>query len=393
MTSAASLQILIGPITFSSAPLDIMDAVEEVQVTQNSGQRSGFQIRLALGKDTSLEDMLARGTLDPPTRVILVLHLKGRPTVLSDGVITRHDVARSNESGQSTLSLTGVDISQMMDLIDLSGLPLPMPAEARVLTLLAPFAAYGCLPMVIPSVLLFAPNPVQRVPAVQGTAFAYISRLADDVGYTFYVEPGPTPGMNVAYWGPEVRTGPSQPALTVNSDAGSNVESLSFSYDGIQKTVYVLTSFPEQVRVPIPLPVPDVTPLSPPLGAKIPIPLSYKRMNIERTGRTTGTGTGGGSDRSDDSTARMDVVQTLARGLARATQAANVVSGSGSLDVLRYGQLLQCRRPVAVRGAGRAYDGDYVVKSVTTSMKPGELKQRFTLSRNALVAMSDRVQV
>jgi len=259
-----------------------------------------------------------------------------------------------------------------------------MPAEARVLTLLAPFAAYGCVPLVIPSPLLFVPNPITKIPQVQGTAYTYITRLADDVGYTFFVEPGPTPGMNVAYWGPDVRVGPAQPALTVNSDASSNVESLSFSFDGIQRTVYILTVYPEQLKVPIPIPLPDLTPLSPPLGSKIPIPLSYKRMNIERqTGR----------DKSDDSTARMEAVQTVSRGLARAAQSANVISGSGSIDVLRYGQLLQCRRLVGVRGAGPAYDGEYAVKSVTTSLKPGELKQRFTLSRNAQVALGTKVAV
>jgi hypothetical protein len=387
MPRGVKLQILTGPITFGPAAPDVVEAVREVQVTQNAGQRSGFQIRFALGKGSSLEAMLVDRALDPPARVLLVLHIDGQPTVLSDGVITRHDLARSNDAGASTLTLTGVDVSQMLDLIDLSGLPLPMPAEARVATLLAPMAAYGCIPMIVPSVLIFAPNPIERVPGVQGTGFAYISRLADEVGYTFYVEPGAFPGMNIAYWGPEVRTGTPQPALTVNSDAGSNVESLSFSFDGIQKTVYVLTAFPPQVRVPIPVPIPDITPLSPPLGTKLPIPLSYRRMNVESRG------SGGAGERSDDSTARMDVVQAVARGLARASQAAQVISGSGSLDVLSYGQLLQCRRLVGVRGAGRAYDGDYLVKSVTTTLKPGEIKQRFTLSRNALVATGARVAV
>ena len=384
MPRGVKLQILLGPITFSPAPADLIDAVQEVQVTQNAGQRSGFQIRLALGASSSLDRMLAGRTLDPPNRMLIVVHIDGRPTVLSDGVITRHDVSKSNDAGGSSLSITGVDVSQMMDLIDMSGLPLPMPAEARVLTLLAPFAAYGCVPLVIPSPLLFVPNPITKIPQVQGTAYTYITRLADDVGYTFFVEPGPTPGMNVAYWGPDVRVGPPQPALTVNSDASSNVESLSFSFDGIQRTVYILTVYPEQLKVPIPIPLPDLTPLSPPLGSKIPIPLSYKRMNIERqTGR----------DKSDDSTARMEAVQTVSRGLARAAQSANVISGSGSIDVLRYGQLLQCRRLVGVRGAGPAYDGEYAVKSVTTSLKPGELKQRFTLSRNAQVALGTKVAV
>jgi len=374
------LQLLTGPLTFSAAPPDVVDAVREVQVTHNAGQRSGFQIKLALAKGSSLEAMLADRALDPPTRVLLVLHVDGAPTVLSDGVVTRHDVTASNEPGGSTLSLTGVDVSQMMDLIDLTGLPMPMPAEAQAFVLLAPFAAYGVAPMVMPSVVIFSRNPVEGIGTVQGTTWAHLSRLADEVGYVFYVEPGPVPGVNLAYWGPEFRIGPVQPALTVNSDAETNVESLSFSFDGISKTVYFLTAFPPQVRIPIPLPVPDVSPLSPPMGQKYPIPLSYKRLSVERT-----------HEHATDATARMDVAKGVMKGLARAAQSAQVITGSGSLDVGRYGSLLHCRRLVGVRGAGPAYDGTYVVRSVTTSVKRGEVKQRFTLARNMQVSMEGRV--
>jgi hypothetical protein len=358
-----------------------MEALQEATVTENSGQRSGFQLRFALAKGSALDRMLAERALDPPARVILVVHVDGRPTVLSDGVVTRHDLVRSNEAGQSTLTLTGVDVGQMLDLVDLSGVPMPMPAEAQVLVMLAPMAAYGVVPMVIPGVVLFAPNPIERYPAIQGTPFAWISQLAEDVGYTFYIEPGPRPGMNIAYWGPELRIGASQPALTVDSDHATNVESMSFSFDGIQKTIFALTLFPPQIKVPIPIPIPDITPLSPPQGRKPPIPLQFKRMNVESHAK----------DETDDSTARLDVVQAVARGLARTTQAAQIVTGSGSLDVVRYGGLLRCRRPVGVRGAGRAYDGDYLVKSVTTTCKAGEIKQRFTLARNAQVSLTGRV--
>jgi hypothetical protein len=97
------------------------------------------------------------------------------------------------------------------------------------------------------------------------------------------------------------------------------------------------------------------------------------------------------SDGSDDSTARMEAVEVVARGLARASQAANVISGSGSLDVMRYGRLLRSRRLVGVRGAGQAYDGEYVVRSVTTTIKAGEVKQRFTLARNMQVSLFGKV--
>jgi hypothetical protein len=370
--------MFLGPLHVRPAPSALVGALQEAQITDNAGQRSGFQLRFALGKHSELERMLAGRELDAPARVMLVLHVDGQPQVLSDGVVTRHDVARSNEAGQSTLTLTGVDVSQMMDLIDLSGLPLPMPPEVQVLTLLAPFAAYGVVPAVVPSVMVMAPNPLKVIPQVQGTPYAHISRIADEVGYVFYVEPGPKPGMSVAYWGPEFRISKPQPALTVNSDVHSNVESLSFSFDGISRTVYVLTYFPKEAKVPIPIPLPDLSPLSPPLGRKPPIPLSYRRMNLDR---------GRDSDKSDDSTARLEAAEVISRGLARASQAANVISGSGSLDVLRYGRLLRCRRLVSVRGAGEAYDGEYAVRSVTTTIKAGEVKQRFTLARNMQVSL------
>jgi hypothetical protein len=377
-----TLQMFTGPLRTRPAPYPVIEALQEAQVTDNAGQRSGFQLRFALGRGSELERMLVGRRLDPPARVTLVLHIDGQPQVLSDGVITRHDVARSNEAGQSTLTITGVDVSQMMDLIDISGLPMPMPAEARVAVMLAPFAIYGVVPVVVPSAMIFAPNPLKQIPGVQGTPYAYISRLADDVGYVFYVEPGPRPGMNIAYWGPEIRISKPQPALTVNSDVHSNVESMSFSFDGISRTVYVLTYYPPEAKIPIPIPLPDVSPLSPPLGRKPLIPLSYKRMNIERNTD---------SEKSDDSTARLEAAEVVSRGLARAAQSANVISASGSLDVLRYGRLLRCRRLVFVRGAGEAYDGEYSVRSVTTTIKAGEVKQRFTLARNMQVSLLGKV--
>lgn len=383
MPRGITLQMFLGPLRVAPAPQSLIGALQEAQVTDNAGQRSGFQLRFALGKNSELERMLVGRKLDAPARVLLVLHVDGQPQVLSDGVITRHDVARSNEAGQSTLTLTGVDVSQMMDLIDLSGLPMPMPPEVQVLALLAPFAIYGVVPAVVPSVMLLAPNPLEVIPNVQGTPYAHISRIADEVGYVFYVEPGPRPGMNIAYWGPEFRISKPQPALTVNSDVHSNVESLSFSFDGISRTVFVLTYLPKKAKIPIPIPLPDLTPLSPPLGRKLPIPLSYRRMNLDR---------GRDSEKSDDSTARLEAAEVISRGLARASQAANVISASGSLDVLRYGRLLRCRRLVFVRGAGEAYDGEYSVRSVTTTIKAGEVKQRFTLARNMQVSLLGKVR-
>jgi hypothetical protein len=67
--------------------------------------------------------------------------------------------------------------------------------------------------------------------------------------------------------------------------------------------------------------------------------------------------------------------------LAISLGASDAVTGSGSLDVLRYGQPLRSRMLVGVRGAGLAYDGMYYVNSVTHNLKRGEYKQSFSISR------------
>src|SRR5438445_628101 len=91
------------------------------------------------------------------------------------------------------------------------------------------------VPLQVTDALLTAQVTVtagQRSDSQKGTALDYLNQLAQANGYVFYLDPGPLPGMSRAYWGPEIRIGIPQPALTVNSDAFSNVEQLTFSFDG-----------------------------------------------------------------------------------------------------------------------------------------------------------------
>jgi hypothetical protein len=85
-------------------------------------------------------------------------------------------------------------------------------------------------------------------------------------------------------------------------------------------------------------------------------------------------------------TANLPIPQALMRGLARATETGDVVTGDGRLDVLRYGQILNARQLVGVRGAGLAFDGLHYVQKTTHQLQRGEYKQSFTLKRNALLS-------
>jgi hypothetical protein len=371
MLDGVHLTLLIGPVVAVPVPRELTDALVSVQVTTSAGQRSGFQLVFGFAKGSLISDaLLPVGFFDPGIRVILVVTVNSIPDVLMDGIITRQEVTPSNEPGQSKLTVTGEDVSVMMDLIDFTGFPFPaMPPEARVALIVAKYAVFGLIPAVIPSLFVDVPLPTNEVPSQQGNDLQYVKKLADDAGYVFYVEPGPAPGTDVAYWGPEIRVGVPQPALNVNFDVQTNVESFSFSQDGLARETPIIWVHEPFSHLNIPVPVPDVSLLKPPLAMRPAFPLRIKQLE----------------------TSHLPPLRAALRGLAHAGQATDAVSGSGSLNVLRYGHVLKARRLVGVRGASPAGDGLYYVKSVTHNLRPGEYKQSFTLGREGLVSLLPRV--
>jgi len=389
------LSLMIGDIVTSPMPAEVVEALTSVQVTVGSGQRSGFQLSFAAGKMSPITTrLLPSGYFDPPRRVIIVATINGQSEVLIDGCITRHEISTSNDPGHSTVTITGEDLSVLMDMIDWTGIfryP-AMPFEARVLICVGKYAPFGIIPMIIPSVLINVENPLTRMPGHQGTDYEYVRYMAESVGYTFYMDPGPVPGMSKAYWGPEIKFGIPQPALTVNSDAHSNVDSLSFSFDGLSKKLFIFyVQTPATPPVSFPIPLPDITPLNPPLGPKVPFPLRTEFQGRPPERRRPAPPPE--ETDSEEGTARMPPTQAVLIAMAKAARSADVITGSGQLNVLRYGRILKARQLVAVRGAGLAYDGFYYVKSVTHNLKRGEYKQSFSLSRNAHLPYGERVPV
>jgi hypothetical protein len=368
-----NLTLLVGPLVPVPVPRVVLDALTSVEVTNAAGSASGFQLQFTLSNRSPLHTLflLAGGGLPPVVRVIIVATVGGRAEVLMDGVMTEHRITPGGAGGQATLTVTGEDLTRVMDFIEFDGFPYPaMPAEARVAVICAKYVAFGLLPRIIPSVFLDVPIPTDRIPRHQGTDLAYLRQLADAVGYTFYVEPGPVPGMNLAYWGPEIRIGVPQPALNLDFDAHRNVESLDFQFDNTSTELPVVMIHNPITKFPIPIPLPAVNPLSPPLGLLPPIPNRVKQIKA---------------------TANLSAIQAIALALARSASTSDAVTGTGSLDVTRYGRVLKARQLVGVRGAGTAFDGLYYVKSVTHRLTRGQFKQSFTLVRNGLVSTVPKV--
>lgn len=368
MLKGIHLTLMIGPAVPLPVSSNVLEALTRVEVTTTADQASGFQLTFTVSHRSPLHTLflLSGGSPIPLVRVVIIATMNGSPEVLMDGVMTNHQVVPGTDPGHSQLVLSGQDLSAVMNYIDFSGIPYPaMPDFARVALVLAKYAIFGVIPMVIPSILLDVPIPTDRIPRQQGKDLEYVKKLADEVGYVFYVEPGPSPGMSIAYWGPEIKVGVPQPALNINMDAHTNIDSVSFQFDAEAKVLPVVLIQNQATRVPIPIPIPDITPLNPPLGLVPPLPKRIEPIN---------------------NTSKYSPVQAAIIGLTKAARSSDAVTATGTLDVTRYGRILRARRLVGLRGAGKAFDGLYYVQSVTHSIRRGEYKQNFTLKRNGLIS-------
>ncbi len=381
MSNGIQLSLKMGPVIVAPAPAIVMDALESVEVTHAAGANSAFQMSLKISNRSALNDifLIATGSSTAlslgkiPLRILLIVTINGTPAPLFDGVMTNVEVTPGQNGAAGQISITGDDLTRVMTMFDLSGFLYPaMPIQARVMAICAKYAMFGILPMTIPSIFMDVPLPTGRIPTQCGNDLAYINKMADELGYVFYIEPGPTPGTNIAYFGPEIKVGVPQPALNLDMDAHTNVESMNFSFDSSKGVLPVVFIQNPLTRAPIPIPIPKINPLQPPLGL-IPAPISNLKLLKD--------------------TAKLNLPRAIGRGVAEAAHSQDAVSGTGSLNVLRYGRLLKARGLVGVRGAGIAYDGLYFVQQVKTTISRGDIKQSFNLTRNGLVSITPKVPV
>jgi hypothetical protein len=371
MLEGIHLTLLVGPVVPVPVPQLVLDALTQVEVNTPDEGAGAFTLQFSLSVRSPLHTLFlfSGGGVVPLLRVIVVITLNGMPQVLIDGVVTKTEVVPGADQRHTTLQVTGDDLTAVMTKLEFSGLPgLPypaMPAEAIVALLLAKYAFLGIVPLVIPSIAIDVPIPTNRIPTQQGNDLEYIRLLAERVGYVFYLDPGPAPGSSTAYWGPKVKVGLPQPALNADMDAASNVEQLSFNYNGNARQLPVVYIQNEQSKLPLPLPIPDIGPLNPPLGLIDPPPQQFNPL---------------------PETAKYSPQRAMLLGMAEAAKSADTVTGQGSLDVTRYGRVLKARQLVGVRGVGPAFDGLHYVSQVRHTIKRGQYKQSFQLSRKGLLS-------
>ena len=332
------LTVLIGKGAPLPAPLLLMDNLDSVEVTHSDQGRSGFQMVFRAGRTrTDLVDygLLTNPLLKPLNRVVMLVTFNAFPEVLMDGIITHSELNPGNAPGSATLTVTGEDVSIMMDLKER---PVEHPAQPEAVIALKIIASYpklGLIPVVIPPPTVDIPLPTERTPVQQETDLQYLQDMAARFGYVFYVTPGPAPLVNTAYWGPPKRIGVPQRALSVNMGPNTNVATINFQYNALQPTFVEGRVQDRQTGQDMPVQTRTSTRI--PLSSQ-PAALTQSDVRI-RQFRQTG----------------LNTVQAFARAQGETDASVDqVLTATGELDTGAYEAILKPRGLVGLRGADTA---------------------------------------
>jgi len=376
------LTLLIGTTVPIPAPVLLSQNLDKVEVSTSDTDRSGFQITFKIGRSGPADiidyQLISNPLLRPNSRVIIIVTVNAIPKVIMDGIIKDQQLNSSPEPGASTLTVSGQDVSVMMDLTEEIA---EHPAQNEyiiALKLLAKYAQYGLIPQFIPPFVIDFPLPVERIPVQKETDLTYIKKLAGRFGYVFYVDPGPVPLTNTAYWGPPKRVGIPRKALSYNLGGDSNVDNLNFQYNAESASTYSIDIQDRNLNSSLPVKT-FVSTRIPPLAALPAIPTD---MPFIRDTKLTDIG-------------GLNYTQAFARAQAETNKSMdNVLTVTGELNVARYGEILDARNLVGLRGAGYMHDGMYYVKNIKHSISSqGEYKQSFTLTREGRGSLTPVVRV
>jgi hypothetical protein len=366
MDPGTHLAVFAGPTVPVPLPQPLAARLLTITARETDDARSAFALTFDAGRSGPADfldsPLFTLPALSSGARVSVVVTVRGVPQVMVDGFVTRLE-HRPAGAGQSRLVVTGEDASWLLDREEVTR-ELPMDDYPQVLLLLAAYAAQGLVPLAIPPLDQDPPLPIDRVPQQRGTDLAHLATLAERHGYVIYAIPGPTPGLSTLYWGPSVRVGVPQPAITIGQLPSTNVVGdVAFTLDA--HAPVDVRGRDRDRRTGVEVPIRTAPPLRVPLSA---LPLAVVRAGDTRVRLTRESGS--------------SVVGTLARAQAAVDRGADAVTATGTLDGARYGGVLRPRGLVGVRGAGWAHDGLWYVRSVEHTWARGSWTQAFTLARD-----------
>lgn len=370
MLGSVQLRVLIGPTIPIPATPDLINSIKSIEVTNTDVDTDGFEIVFNVGR-SGVKDIvdyphMLNPLLTPGNRVIIQVLFGIKPTTLIDGIIRHQQLNPSNSPGESTLTVTGEDISIVMDQNE-STEPHPnLPDSLAIMTIISKYTTYGIIPDVVTPPIEEVTPEIDKTPIQRGTDLKYLQSLAARYNHVFYIEPSEIPLVSKAYWGPPKVLEMPQIPLSFNMDSITNVENINFQYNAlnpIQIRGYVMDRLSGME-----IPIITVGSFRPSLSIQ-----PAWMTNAAHTQTKQYTGEGGVSYSQAQNQAQTATEESI-----------NVINVTGDLDAIKYGGVLHARTIVELRGVGFSYDGRYYVKSVTHKIDQGTYKQSFNLTREGL---------
>jgi hypothetical protein len=358
--SVRGVAIRIGTVVPIPMDDEAAGALERVEIVRAIGERGSFRLQFRLEPGSSLPDRFLSESGD----LVRVVISTG-DEVAMDGVLVEHCLSIGEEKGRATLVLAGEDLTLLMDLIDVRGRQFAaVPAPARVQIILAAYASVGVVPSVVPPRILDVPAPTD-IAHQNGSDYAYVRSLAEQVGYRFTLDPGPAPGSSIAYWGPEPRDGDRRPSLVIDVSDAKTATGLELRFDAAQRVAPEAIILHPTTKTAIPIPAPAITALTLPLGRTVPP--AHRRQRLRSTAKLTAT------------TAASQLLAVGAR-------SAEAMSGRAVPELVKGQKGLRPGQIVEVRGAGNAFSGLFLVRRVRHVVTGTHHHQDFEIVRAGIGA-------
>lgn len=380
MLGGVTYTVLIGLPPVPLPPL-LLSALTRIEVDMSTEMASVFRLRFALSRtDIGDWDLLMpqyeETLFRPLTRVQIRVKVGiDIPKAIINGYITNQQVRYDDDGGGSSMEITGMDATILMNLQE-KVTPWPMPNDAAVAT--AIFAQYAIIPMVMPS-LPFNLDPTDMT-VQRGTDIRFLRRLAQRNGFECFVQPQPQSGLDMGYFGPATNyPGNHEAVLNVKMAAQTNVSEFKVRYDMVKPTLAASAGVDVMTRAPVT--ALSITPVvsPPPVGGLYPLggPMGVQ----DATGRAVA------GMHPPPMVLPAQTGQMALPALAVVTQA---ISNRSSWAIAAEGTagaeagVLYAGRTVNIRGAGLAFNGAYFVTRVTHLFDCGAYTQKFEARRNAL---------
>lgn len=344
------------------AAAELLAAVQQIEVEDHAEMAAMLRLRLAVAvnEQGSGWTVLDEDTFSRLTNIALRVTVgNGPPAMVVNTYVIEMSVDFSNDPGQSVLNVVAMDATALMNLQE-KVRPWPNMADSDIAA--AIFGEYGFSPQVEstqPSRQEADVTTIQRA-----TDIRFLRELARRNGCECYVETDPRTGLTEGHFHPPRLGQTAQATLSVNMGEATNLDAFKARYQMLRPTaarsadVDIETLNDQQAQV-------ETAALTE-LGRRSLLGGDNPRLELLAPTGLSQTGE----------------LQTFTQ--AEVDRSAWAIIADGELTTAAYGSVLRAKRPVLVRGAGRAFSGTYYVERVLHSFTGDGYTQRFTLRRNAL---------